>query len=69
MTDFVPCPCGSIRPPKPVVERGARKLALIRLRCPKCGLTSTAARAGRVPQAWNAAVERDIVQRLKELGE
>lgn len=56
MTTHLLCPCGTARQPRPVVERGARKLPLIRLRCPDCGLTSTAARLNRVWVAWEAAV-------------
>lgn len=57
--DALPCPCGSARSPQPVAERGRRRLPLIRLRCPDCGLTSLSARLPRVWVAWNLAVLRE----------
>jgi len=61
--DFKPCPCGAASLPRPVVERGARKLKIMRVRCRGCGLTSVSARPARVKVAWNAAVEREAQRR------
>jgi hypothetical protein len=56
MITLLPCPCGAVKAPLPVIERRTRKQKLIRVRCRRCGLTSKAARLDRVPVAWNAAV-------------
>jgi hypothetical protein len=58
-----PCPCGFPVGPRPVTERKARKLPLVRVRCRGCGLTSTAARLSRVSIAWNMAVETERERR------
>ena len=55
--EALPCPCGTTMKPHPVVERGARKLKLLRVRCPACKLTSNSARIDRVWVAWNWTVE------------
>jgi hypothetical protein len=60
---MAPCPCGSTRPPKPVSERGGRKLPLVRVRCPRCRLTSKGARLGRVSIAWSLAVDDYLLRR------
>jgi hypothetical protein len=65
---FLPCPCGCTTPPRPVVERGARKQKVLRVRCRDCRLTSLSARPERVPIAWNAAVERELLRRRDEAG-
>jgi hypothetical protein len=65
---FMPCPCGEERPPKPVNERGRRRLKVVRVRCRGCGLTSKSARLDRVSIAWNLAVEGDLMRRRDEVG-
>ena len=65
---MLPCPCGAVRAPLPVVERRARKQKLVRVRCPRCGLTSKGARLDRVAIAWNVAVETDRVRRREDAG-
>lgn len=52
----LPCPCGSTRPPVPVVERSRRKGRFIRVCCPECRLTTASARPDRINAAWNKAV-------------
>jgi hypothetical protein len=66
--DFHPCPCGSPHGPLPVIERGARKLRTIRVRCRACKLTSPSARPDRVVIAWNVVVERELARRRSEAG-
>jgi hypothetical protein len=65
---MMPCPCGAVHPPRPVVERRARKLKLVRVRCRRCGLTSKGARLDRVAIAWNLAVETDLIRRREDTG-
>lgn len=64
--EFLPCPCGAFGPPRPVVDKGARKLRLVCVRCRRCGLKSPAARIDRVPVAWNLAVENRRRELAKE---
>jgi hypothetical protein len=65
---FLPCPCGSSNTPRPVIERGMRKLKTTRVRCRDCGLTSRPARLGRESVAWNDAVEHELLRRREEAG-
>ena len=65
---MLPCPCGAVNAPRPVVERRARKQKLVRVRCRRCGLTSKGARLDRVAIAWNFAVETDLVRRREDAG-